>query len=245
MPKVIAFWNRKGGVGKTTTTGHVGYDLSKYGRTLLVDVDPQSTLTSWLVPADVDVEYELTDVLRGRVAVDKAILAVRENLAILPSFAIDGALQDWGDAEVHKKPFAFADFVTTLNQFEYVLFDMHPGDSMLERTALSACHEIVLVTMPELFSHAGIQSAHEVLDSIKQNLRGQARYDRIVVNRINKRYSSHHVLLEAAEQSGHTIYEVGQSQPIHDAAFDKKFLAEHDPRNAAIEAYEAIGEALR
>jgi chromosome partitioning protein len=241
---MIAFWNRKGGVGKTTTTGNVGLELSRHGRTLLVDADPQSTLTSWLVPTDVSFDLELVDVLRDKAPIDEAVLAVRHNLYILPSFAIDGELQGWGDTEVQKNPFAFADFAEKLTSFDYVLLDMHPGDSMLERTALSACHEIILVGLPELFSHAGIQSAYEVLDSIKKQLRGKARYDRIIINRINKRYSAHQVLLESAEQSGKKVYPVGQSQSIHDAAFEKKFLAEFDPKNSACDSYKTIAEAL-
>ncbi len=47
MGKVISFINYKGGVGKTTTTYHVGCALSLYHnkKVLLVDVDPQTNLT--------------------------------------------------------------------------------------------------------------------------------------------------------------------------------------------------------
>lgn len=45
--KVISFINYKGGVGKTTTTYHVGCALAYYHskRVLLVDIDPQTNLT--------------------------------------------------------------------------------------------------------------------------------------------------------------------------------------------------------
>lgn len=47
MGKVISFINYKGGVGKTTTTFHIGCALALFHskRVLLIDVDPQTNLT--------------------------------------------------------------------------------------------------------------------------------------------------------------------------------------------------------
>src|SRR4051812_27035095 len=48
MAKVISFINYKGGVGKTTTTFHVGCALAMFEpkkRVLLIDADPQTNLT--------------------------------------------------------------------------------------------------------------------------------------------------------------------------------------------------------
>src|SRR5579859_6495918 len=43
----ITFFNNKGGVGKTTTVYHVAWMLSELGiKTIAIDLDPQSNLTS-------------------------------------------------------------------------------------------------------------------------------------------------------------------------------------------------------
>ena len=47
--KIIAVCNQKGGVGKTVTTVNLGIGLARQGkRVLLVDVDPQGSLTASL-----------------------------------------------------------------------------------------------------------------------------------------------------------------------------------------------------
>ena len=48
MAKIIAIFNQAGGVGKTTLTLNVGYELARRNlRILLVDLDPQGSLTEF------------------------------------------------------------------------------------------------------------------------------------------------------------------------------------------------------
>ena len=53
MAKIIALFNNKGGVSKTTTTFHLGWKLAEKGyKTLIVDTDPQCNLTGLCLNAD-------------------------------------------------------------------------------------------------------------------------------------------------------------------------------------------------
>jgi chromosome partitioning protein len=49
MSQIIALFNQSGGVGKTTLTMNLGYQLSvRSNRVLLVDMDPQASLTTFM-----------------------------------------------------------------------------------------------------------------------------------------------------------------------------------------------------
>lgn len=63
--KAIAITNQKGGVGKTTTTFNLGVALAKQGeKVFVVDVDPQSNLTTYAGWYDEnELKYTLTDLM--------------------------------------------------------------------------------------------------------------------------------------------------------------------------------------
>ena len=70
--KITALCNQKGGVGKTVTAVNLGIGLARAGkRVLLVDVDPQGSLTASLGYQRPDqMENTLAEIL-GRIISDK------------------------------------------------------------------------------------------------------------------------------------------------------------------------------
>jgi cellulose biosynthesis protein BcsQ len=71
---VVVVAQQKGGVGKTTTAANVGVLLARAkGRVLLVDSDPQSSLTRQLGLEDRP-RISLVDVLAGRSVASDAIV---------------------------------------------------------------------------------------------------------------------------------------------------------------------------
>jgi chromosome partitioning protein len=92
--KTIALANMKGGVGKTSISVSLATEFVKTSKTALLDFDPQGNTTAWTAPDDVDIKYELADVLQNKTDTRTAIIPTEtEGLFLLPTFGIAGDLK--------------------------------------------------------------------------------------------------------------------------------------------------------
>jgi cellulose biosynthesis protein BcsQ len=242
----IAFHVQKGGTGKTTTTGNIGFEMSKMCRVLMIDGDPQGNLTSWYCPEGIS--YDLADVLQEKVPLRQAIqpIAGTSNLDLLGTIAIDGELKEWAETKLSGEMYAFHDLIEKIEDLGYdaVLFDLSPGMSLLERSILSVMDEVVPVIAAEFFSLDGIEIAENELQKIRKKMRGKFTADRLVINRLNKSYSSHRGILEELEKLTYRTYVIGQSTGISDAVLHRMSLSEYDTENKYLEEYNRLVKDL-
>ena len=130
MCQVIAITNKKGGVGKTTTTFHLGTKLAQEGkRVLLIDADPQASLTASFGIRDADtLDTTLTNALQAIVEdepIDPGMgIRTHEEGAKLFPANIELASFETAMINVMSREYIMREFVNTHRpNFDYILID--------------------------------------------------------------------------------------------------------------------------
>lgn len=210
MAKTIAFHLQKGGVGKTTISGTLACQSAIEGvKTLLVDVDPQGNASSWFLKKAP--KYELADVVQGNCYINDAIVKVPqvENLYLLPTFGIGGALKNYSETKLAEEPFVLQDLITELEKnYERIILDLSPGLGRLERAALIASNEVITPMTPEVFSLDGLEIFINELQKLKKNLRSDVKHVRIIINSFDERIKQHREIYDAASKGNFEVYKI-------------------------------------
>ena len=244
MLRKVAIHIEKGGCGKTTVAGNIGFELSRRGRTLLVDCDPQGNLSSWYVTTPI--EFDLSDVLQGRATLPAAIVNVREGLDVLPTIAIDGDLKRWAESSPVQFDRAFGALVREIEAlgYGYALFDLSPGISSLERSVLAQVDEVIGVVKAEYFSFDGLEVFKSELDRLRSEYRVNPASSRLVVNMISERLTLHETYREQLRGMNFQLFDVHNSVRVAETPTLHLAIAEHEPDGRAAAEFRALAEAL-
>lgn len=147
--KTIAFYNNKGGVGKTTLAANVAYNLSAGGnKVLLIDCDPQGNLSSFFG------RYDLTKKSLYDALTTSAHCIYRTSypsLDILPGNINTEKL--YPRPEAIKKLLKYFD-----SHYDWCILDCAPAYSELTASALNAAQIVLIPIKLDNFSIEGIDT---------------------------------------------------------------------------------------
>ena len=254
MP-VVALLNQKGGVGKTSCTHHLAGTLAQMGRrVLLLDADPQSSLTQgWWGPVatrQLDPEATIAAVLRGdRPHPDLVIHPT--GLAGVDLVPGSRAAASFNTPDPHLAgPEAQAAIRAFLEEaaggYDLVLIDCPPNLHLCSFAALAASDFVLVPLQPEDY---GAQGIADVLDSLERVR--EAGYPVALLGYLITMCAARRTLHQLYEEQLRALYgaavfaaRIPESAEFPEAISRRQAIAQYKPRGAAAKAVRALADEL-
>lgn len=192
--KVITITNQKGGVGKTTTTFNLGVALAKQGkRVLVVDVDPQSNLTTYAGWYDEnELKYTLTDLMEqsmndDEIKTKESILHHKENVDLIPSNLSLSALEN-SLTYAMSREYTLRNCLSSIKEdYDYILLDCQPSLGMLTINALASANSVIIPVQSEYFALRGMADLFKIINKVRRQINPTLKIEGALLTLVDSR----------------------------------------------------------
>ena len=243
MGRVIAVANQKGGVAKTTTAVNLGIGLAREGkRVLLVDTDPQGSLTASLGYVEPDeIPVTLANILSA-VINEEDIDTMPGNIELSALEVVMG--------NVMSRELILKDYIDMMRErYDYILIDCMPSLGMMTINALVAADSVLIPVQAAYLPVKGLQQLIKTILMVKKRLNRRLEIQGILLTMVDYRTNyAKDITAKLRETYGSQIAIFETSIPMSVKAAETSAegvsIYSHCPKSKVAEAYRNLTQEV-
>jgi chromosome partitioning protein len=239
--------NQRGGVSKTTTTTTLAREFADRGkRVLVVDTDPQGSISSVL---NLKPEYGLYNFVIEKLRFDDCIVKISENLHVLCSSRETTKVETILMGNVAREH-AFSQLFSQVEKaYDVVLIDVSPSITLLQTCAMVYAERVLIPIGMDTLSFQGAMASIEASKSLNQLLKANIRTIGLLPVMVDRRLAMTTTVLEGLDDLSKgmnipLLHSIRTDQSVTKAARAGEFLIDFDPKCKASEDYRQVADEL-
>ena len=247
MGKVVAFTNKKGGVGKTTTAVNMAAYCADLGkRVLLIDIDSQGNATTGLGFSKSALKKSVYNVIVEDEPIAQNILPTQvKHLDILP------ANVDLTGAEVdlvykRNREHILGEALQKVRaDYDYIFIDCPPSLGLLTINAWASANSVIIPMQAEYYALEGVSQLMNTIQMVKQHINPGLSIEGVVITMYDGRaLISKQITAEIKKFFKSKLFEiiVPRNVRLAEAPSHGKPVLLYDPKCVGARAYKALTE---
>ena len=246
MATIISFANQKGGVAKTTSTFNVGAGLAKRGKSvLMIDFDPQASLTIYAGLEPYDYEKTIIDVMKNqRQDIGECIINIRENLDIITSRIEFAATENEILSRPARELILSRALAKVRDRYDYIVIDCPPQLSTLTINALSSSDKVIIPCKTDYLAYRGIKLLLETIDTVRSYFNSDLEVMGLLATLYESRAKDDKEILELLQEEHTVLGVIKRTTQAKKGMYDGLSAVEYSPKSELAQEYERIVDML-